>query len=148
MNIANKIKLGISNAFVLVIFNFSLIPSNFFQNYQFVVQAFGTRLVTCRSTFILLVNECQLLLVLHKNIKKYHAEIRKTVSTVALKIRSYWPRNFYTVWSSSQLDSRDAQNFWVLGLGTQIVLGFLRFWVWVWVLGFKIWVLGGLLCTR
>ena len=40
---------------------------------------------------------------------------------------------------------RAAQNFWILGLGTQIVLGFLR--IWVWVLGFKIWVLGGP-CTR
>ena len=43
-------------------------------------------------------------------------------------------------------DARAAQTVWVLGLGTQIVLGFLR--IWVWVLGFKIWVLGGLLCTR
>ena len=43
-------------------------------------------------------------------------------------------------------DARTAQTVWVLGLGTQIVLGFLR--IWVWVLGFEIWVLGGLLCTR
>ena len=37
--------------------------------------------------------------------------------------------------------TRDAQDSWILGLGTPKVLGFLRFWVWV--LGFKFWVLGG-----
>ena len=38
----------------------------------------------------------------------------------------------------ARVSNRDAQDSWVLGLGTPKVLGFLRFWVWV--LGFKFWV--------
>ena len=43
--------------------------------------------------------------------------------------------------AAKKLPGRTAQNFW--SLFTQIVLAFLQ--IWVWILAFKIWVLGGFL---